>query len=313
MKQIKTKSGFTLVECVVAMAVLAIMSLLLMMILNVTINARNNNRQLERELDGQIQSLVADESVTAESVQTEIKFEVSNPGETNYVETIPAPGTNAAGTDNGLDADKIYVTGNEAEVDVIEYDFDDFKLFKDIANGALPGTPATPVHTSKAYGGAKINGNIEITETGKTDITDAGGNVTAHNVTLQISCNVVECSKTAGIKLVLPAGVYNFKKGACTSVTTVTLVSSDTIRIQPASGSDENAAPGNIVAVVSFDISKNDYDRNFKSVGEFYGSGTSSNYASHSYEQPDDLLPIETPVVGTVSTPPEPESPPENP
>lgn len=46
--KLKSKKGFTLVECVVAMAVLAIMSLLLMMILNVTVMTRNSNMKTER-------------------------------------------------------------------------------------------------------------------------------------------------------------------------------------------------------------------------------------------------------------------------
>ncbi|MDE6579467.1 MAG: type II secretion system GspH family protein, partial [Ruminiclostridium sp.] len=47
MKKLRRKNGFTLVECVVAMAVLAIMSLLLTMILSVTLKTRNSNMQLE--------------------------------------------------------------------------------------------------------------------------------------------------------------------------------------------------------------------------------------------------------------------------
>lgn len=297
MKKIKNKSGFTLVECVIAMAILVIMSLLLMMLLTASINARNNNRQLESNLDGQVNQLVADVGLAQDAYEETIQFEVAIPGEANYVETIPVAGTDAMGVDNGLDADKIYVPNNEAEVDILEYDFEDYQHFKDIKDGNLPGNPASPT-LGKAYGGAKINGNIEIDETGKTDITE-GSDVVGYSVTLKISCNVTQCSTTAGIKLVLPSGVYNVKKGSCTNVTTLALVSSDTIRIQPALGTDENQAPGNISAEVKFDISKSDYENRFKSVGEFYGSSNiSSTHASQSYTQPDDLLEIVTAVPG---------------
>lgn len=297
MKKIKNKSGFTLVECIVAMAVLVIMSLLLMMILTASITARNNNRQLESDLDGQVNQLMADVGVTKEAFEQTIQFEVVIPGEANYVETIPAAGTDAVGVDHGIDADRIYALNNDAEVDILKYDFDDYKHFKDLENGIIPGNPGNP-SVGKAYGGAKINGNIEINQTAKTDIME-GSDVVGYSVTLNISCNVTECSKTAGIKLVLPSGVYNVKKGSCTNVTTLALVSSDTIRIQPALGTDENQAPGNISAEVKFDISKSDYENRFKSVGEFYGSSNiSSTHASQAYTQPEELLEVVTAVPG---------------
>lgn len=295
MVKMKNKKGFTLVECVVAMAVLAIMSLLLMMILTITINSRNANRKIEREIDSQVDYLIANESTAAEAFAQTLVFEVENPGDTKFTETVPVAGTNAAGVDNGIDADKIYATGTAAtdvEVDILKYDFEDYNYFKDIKNNT--STPLPGSSGEKAYGGAKISGNITVNGS-KTDIMN-GTDVVGHHVTLRFSCNVTACSKTAGIKIVLPSGVYNVEKGSgSSSITTITPTSSDVVRIQPAFGTDENRAPGNIVAEIKFDISKSDYDRNFKSVSQFYAdSNTASDNATLIYKQPTDLLPVET-------------------
>lgn len=296
MVKIKNKKGFTLVECIVAMAVLAIMSLLLMMILNITVNSRNNNQHLEREIDKQIDHIVANESVTQVPFEQTLKFEIVNSGETSYVETIPI-----ANDDNGLDANKIYDKKNEVgiEVDILKYNFKDYQLFKDIKNNTL--NPPPGVNEKKAYGGAKIvNGKINVSGS-KTEILN-GTEVIGYNIILTYSCSVAEFSKTAGIKIVIPSGAYNVKKGDSTNVSTLVLTAPDVIRIQPISGTSEDWKPEhpsniNIVASVHFDISKSDYDRNFKSVGEFYElSENPQEYATLVYEQPDELLPIETAV-----------------
>ena len=58
MKKLRKNSGFTIVECVVAMAVLAVMALGLMMILNATVRQRNLNTQLERDVDSQVDKVI---------------------------------------------------------------------------------------------------------------------------------------------------------------------------------------------------------------------------------------------------------------
>lgn len=296
MVNIKNKKGFTLVECIVAMAVLAIMSLLLMMILNITVSSRNNNQHLERAIDKQVEHIVANENVTQAPFEQTLKFEVVNPGETSYVETIPV-----ATDDNGLDANKIYDKNNECgiEVDILKYNFKDYKLFKDIKNNTL--NPPPGFYAKKAYGGAKIvDGKINVNGS-KTEIIN-GTDVIGYNVILTFACSVAEFSKTAGIKILIPSGAYNVKKGDSTNVSTLVLTAPDVIRIQPIFGTSEDwkpATPNNIgiVASVHFDISKSDYDRNFKSIGEFYElSEKPQDYATLVYEQPDELLPIETAV-----------------
>ena len=67
MKRLIHKKGFTLVECVVAMAVLAIMSLMLMTMLEIIVIARNKNTQYEKELDEAIGTLADPNGATPET------------------------------------------------------------------------------------------------------------------------------------------------------------------------------------------------------------------------------------------------------
>ena len=61
MRKLRKNGGFTLVECVVAMAVLAVMTLGLMMILSVTVKQRNLNTQKERNIDEQVEQVYVDD------------------------------------------------------------------------------------------------------------------------------------------------------------------------------------------------------------------------------------------------------------
>ncbi len=147
--KLKSKKGFTLVECVVAMAVLAIMSLLLMMILNVTVMTRNSNMKTERELDEQVDKIVQSPS-DKDPITQEIKFVQKVGGKEEVIEAIPKHG------DEHIKAEKVYDDGNEAELDALNYDFNDYDKFDKISKGggATPA-PADP-GSDLVYGSADV-------------------------------------------------------------------------------------------------------------------------------------------------------------
>ena len=74
MKKLRKNSGFTLVECLVAMAVLAIMMLGLLMILNAAVKQRNRNTQQEREIDQQVEQINDKNESKVDSEALSIKF-----------------------------------------------------------------------------------------------------------------------------------------------------------------------------------------------------------------------------------------------
>lgn len=97
------KSGFTLVEIVVAFAVFAIFAAMIMQILHLTINKKNENREYEQELANQQQALAAKTKTTTydgnPDGQIKIKFsDTSLPEMQINYETVNANGEkNTAG------------------------------------------------------------------------------------------------------------------------------------------------------------------------------------------------------------------------
>lgn len=261
MRRFKSKKGFTLVECVVAMAVLAIMSLLLMMILNVTIKARNNNMTMEREIDQQIDQLVK-ATVTAEAQTQQIEFvQDMGGGVTSGIEAIPGDGS------QGMKAKKVYNEGYDAELDVLEYDYEDYQKFKDIAKGVVPGSPV-PAGSDLVYGSADVedgaSGYITITES--SCVTNGG----TKTVTLKVSTKVKSASNEAAIKVTLPTGASAIKVLSQTNAATLA-ISDNVVRIEP-------SADDTIESNFSFEISSNDYDNNYVCAKQFFtGTGTGNS------------------------------------
>lgn len=272
MRKLKSKKGFTLVECVVAMAVLAIMSLLLMMILNVTIKARNNNMTMERQIDQQIDYLVKD-SATAEAQTQKIEFVQESDGATSVIDEIPGDGS------NGMKAKKVYNEGYDAELDVLEYDYDDYQKFKDIAKGVVPGSPV-PAGSNLVYGSADVedgaSGYITISEI--TPCADNGNGT--KTVTMTVSTNVSSASNEAAIKVTLPATASKIKLITETNAgytedgkykAGTMAVANNVVRIEPYSA-------GYVESTFSFIVESDDYDNNYVCAKNFFtGSGTGNS------------------------------------
>ncbi|MBD5104555.1 MAG: prepilin-type N-terminal cleavage/methylation domain-containing protein [Ruminococcaceae bacterium] len=275
MKKFKSKKGFTLVECVVAMAVLAIMSLLLMMILNVTIKTRNNNMYMERELDQQVDQLVK-APATAEAQTQKIEFVQDLGGVTTVIDAIPGDGS------DGMKAKKIYNDGYDAELDALDYDYDNYQKFKDIAKGVVVGSPA-PAGSDLVYGAADVesgtSGYITITEI--TPCADNGNGT--KTVTMKVSTNVLSASKLLAIKVTLPStaskitlvsetNAGNNDSGIYSPGTMA--VSDNVVRIEP------NGA-GYVESTFTFVVESDDYDNNYVCAKNFYtgsGSGNSAQF-----------------------------------
>lgn len=264
--KLKSKKGFTLVECVVAMAVLAIMSLLLMMILNVTVMTRNSNMKTERELDEQVDKIVQAPS-DADAIAQEIEFVQNVGGVPTVIESIPKDG------DEHIKAEKVYDDGNEAELDALNYDFKNYDKFDKISKGGT-ATPGTPDDTDDlVYGSADVKsdttGRITITQTGIVDNGDG-----TKTVSMKVSTNVNSGSEESAIKITLPITTLSIKYISENNVAGVTkdgfgyipgtaAISGNVVRIQPKDA-------GSVESCFSFTIASDDYDNDFRSVNQFY-------------------------------------------
>lgn len=256
MYKIKSKKGFTLVECVVAMAVLAIMSLLLMMMLTVTINARNNNRNLENDIDRQVDLLAGVGADTA-AYTSQIAFEGPD-GTGTFTEIIPAKGEIDAsdGQPYNIDAEKYYDSAADAALGVIKYDFSNYKKFVEIKNGGGTTNPPPPVSgTGKMYGSEKAQ--ITISES----VVDGSGEKT---VTWTVSYTPATIAKEMSVKVVLPAGWHDLSFSN-TSASRMLLIEDNTVRI----GSEDSS----ITASMTFTISDDSYTA-YGGLDKYFKNGT---------------------------------------
>lgn len=158
MKRLKGKKGFTLVECVVAMALLAIMSLLLTMLLNVAVRQKNSNVALDKEIDEQIGNIAADGGDTEiKTINKDIKLYANN---AEIEDKIP-------GNNNDAEAELIKHKGENVNLNTYKYDFDNYSKFKDIADGkyAEDDSPSEGYEKSNCFGALDIkDGNVTITQ-----------------------------------------------------------------------------------------------------------------------------------------------------
>lgn len=257
MNRFKNKNGFTLVECVVAMAVLAIMSLLLMMILNVTIAARNNNKTLEKELDEQVAKIVQ-APTTADPIAQEIEFVQGGA----VLEAIPKNG------DDHIKAEKVYNDGHQNEIDALKYDFKNYDKFDQISKGN-GATPDPGDNSSKVYGSSDTS-KVQISEQSVVNNTDPPQTKT---ITLRISFTVTAFNANVdtvkSIKVALPATATDIKVLASSNAKTL-LITENVVRIEP-------TAKTTVYADVSFVLTDDEYTNDYKNVKNFYeGTGTGS-------------------------------------
>jgi prepilin-type N-terminal cleavage/methylation domain-containing protein len=249
-KKLKSKGGFTLVECVVAMAVLAIMSLLLMSILTITINARNNNQKLENDIDRQVDLIVENGADTA-AYTSQIVFNCPD-GAGVFTEAIPANGT------DDIKAEKHYDADADAALGAIKYDFSNYKKFQEIKNGGgIPTTPTpSPSGIGKIYGAEK--NEITVNES-------VIANIGEKKVTWTVNYNSAKPgAKEIAVKIILPAGWHNVSFGG-SSAGKMLMIDENTVRIESGDAS--------VNAAITFDISDDDYTA-YGSLDKYFNNGT---------------------------------------
>ena len=266
MRRIRNNSGFTLIECIIAMAVLATMSLLLMMVLNVTVLTRNNNRDTEREIDKQVEKIVAGAETETQPMGKEIVFK----GKDGYEEAIPIPGANMAADDNrknGLQGDKVFIPDNKAEVDILDYNFDNYLLFEDIKNAEDDDSDDDSGESSRKLRGAAAN-SVHITET----CTNIG---TDKNVTLNVKFSAIKKGDEIAIKVELPSGIYDISLNPVKNcgienvgeakVKRTVLISDNVVRIQP-------IATGDTEVNITYTIPSSIYDSAYVCVHRYFSN-----------------------------------------
>lgn len=260
MKKLRKNKGFTLVECVVAMAVLAIMTLGLLMILGVTVRQRNQNTQIERDVDRQVEQVIR-----------------QNDGKYDDVDDIDLGG---GITISGVQ--KIYFDedGSDLQIGALYYDDDDIIITPPAAdpnpdknnnNNQVAG------NRYKVYGTARLDKN-QITVAQQGAYTDNGDGT--YTVTWRISFSsygegndttLVDVVNMGAVKVVFPDTTkpiaYSIYSG---TVKHVYYLGDNTIRIEP--GVYAKDALNSITVDIDFIISASDYKASL--ITDYFGSAT---------------------------------------
>ncbi len=212
----KSRSGFTLVECVVAMAVLCVMSLLLMMIMSVTVMQRNKNMQLERDIDTQVAELVND--APSDPTATAFTEPVSNAivfSGTSWSEAIPADGV------DGVVANKKVYPNENVVLGALDYNFDAYNVVTVPVSGtaAESTSDGSPDPASDFYGSCILD-----------DTPTINRNDTQKQITITFKCK--DQQPDMSMKYILPDGVV-FDESTAVTNATVDIISDRVVRIAP--------------------------------------------------------------------------------
>lgn len=205
--------GFTLVECIVAMAVLCVMSLLLMMIMSVTVTQRNKNMQLERDIDTQVAELAnnapSDPTATpsTDPVANNIVF-----SDGTWSEAIPANGV------DGVVANKKVYPNDNVALGALNYNFDAYNVVT-VPGGTGTSDGDSPDPDSEIYGGCELVGTPTVNK-----------NDSQKQIEISFTCK--NHSPDKSMKYTLPDGVV-FDKVVSKTNAKANLISDRVVRIEP--------------------------------------------------------------------------------
>lgn len=282
MKRLADKKGFTLVECVVAMAVLAVMTLGLMMILGVTVRTRNANIEMERDIDKQAEAIVNGEGVVTEGQEIVIAFE---DGSKNKAGSIVAVKEYYEDDASDVEIGRLKVDSDNAVYD--DGDDDDDYYYN---NDYTPGTVTPQSGNSKVYGASVISGNTVHIEEYSAG-TDKTGDVytVAWNVTFTAKEPIVE---ERGVKIIFPEGSSGFSYDKDLSSNCDALkIAKTTLRIAP-------KAEGDVTVIFYFNISSRDYAANLETVQKYFfnvGNGSAADIEMNAeYDEYGQKVPSKT-------------------
>lgn len=295
MKRLKQRSGFSLVECVVAMAVLAIMSLLLTMILSAAINTKNKNAAIEKDIDSQVENIAKDNSTVREEHNSSIEFKQ----EGSVIDTIPK------NSEHGIVANKLPFSGSEVSLGILDYDFSAYDNFKNGAetfhcsscdktftedeldeDGKCPlchGEISGKAVDQKLYGAVDIRKNgagkqpVTLTESVVSDAVAKTKTITLNVNFIVDSVYKSDGGESAGesaLKIVLPAGLSALTTADITNSISVP-IARNIVRIVPKTA--------NVVEVnIKFTLTEKEYNDVYKNVSFYFtGAGEGSSVTAY--------------------------------
>ncbi|MBP3923124.1 MAG: type II secretion system protein [Ruminiclostridium sp.] len=259
MKKLLKRKGFTLVECIVAIAIFALMSALVMQILALSIRQYRSNHHVETDMDTQIQNIVDyDKLVPRETVDIAIEF--IKDGGTGTVGKIEVDDVSIKKSENNPDdpsgSERLELNTFDAVIK------DDGGKDKDKQTG---GMITDDIH---CYGAKDIDGVYF--KTTETDINEALKEIQIEMI-IYDSKTVLSTAECNAIKLVLPGSAKNV---AVTSID----ANLDYLRLSKSEASinyrfydnDISSKNSQYNATITFYMTPEDYAKDYVSYGKYF-------------------------------------------
>lgn len=256
MKKILKRKGFTLVECIVAIAIFALMSALVMQILALAIRQYKNNHHVETDLDGQIEKIIAMDNslLERETIDLALKFVDKNNGVAGNVEVADVT---------------VYKNPDTEDGTRLELNTFDATIIPDNAGNKNNQGGSMITEDVHCYGTKGID-SISITSS-KKELDDGNVQVTL-NVSVEDGKNVLCKNLSNAFKLSLPGYAKDIIVTPLGSNTNYLRMSSSSsgvsYRIYPKSLSDTADPEVN----VTFILSQEEYNSRYGSSGKFFGA-----------------------------------------
>lgn len=248
LKRLKKNKGFTLVECVVALALLAIMSTMLMTILSMASQVHAANRSAEQAMDEQVVGMAQGSITETTDVEPVIQFYNG----TNAVASIDGS-TTGVDVHFNRDSSSTYPLGG------MNFDCQSYQDFVTEEAGGAGGSESN----ARVYGACDTS-SVQIVQAESTLDSTTG----TYTIKWQCSFSVSTNSDILAMKIVMPIGAeYQSSSGtACNTL----LISDRIVRIQP-------TVVGGCSAVITFTLSESSYNSFYRSFANYMRNKSSSD------------------------------------
>lgn len=249
LKKLKNNRGFSLVECIVAMGVLSIMTLMVTMVLAGAVRMKAQNHERETEIGDQIHAIANDdESLTKEDFTGEIPF---------YQGGSKIDAIKNSADDEGIEAKRVYDDDATIQIGALEYDFDDYQAkVEELEFEAIGSEKA-----QKIYGGA------DLTSTGITVTEAKTENGAFYNVKWQVKYSLNSVKENETMKITLPEGAIFDTYPAGSANMNVIAISDRLVRVY-------SGGSTTVDITIEFSIPVSQY---YGSLGEYLEKGNGSS------------------------------------
>lgn len=255
MKKLLKRKGFTLVECIVAIAIFALMSALVMQILALSIRQYRSNHHIEMDMDAQIQNIAMDNDLL-ERETTDIAIEFIKDGGVGTVGKIEIDDVHIWRPEDTESPDRLELNTFDAEIK-------NNGSNKDKQTGGMI-TDDIHCYGAKGITGITLSTTEETLDSGMKKIT----------VTMQIEDGdyVLSSAECNAVKLALPGAAKNIKVTPDANMGYLRLSKTDEsinyrFYDKVVSNESKNAL---FNATIVFEMTEDDYNAQYQSFAKYF-------------------------------------------